>query len=400
MIPSLIQILTMLITLFAFGFVIILGLFLFYKNRKDEELDSIDRVRSTKEKTATSTNKPVGGRFHGSLNTESIYNFMDFENIVDGMIVRKSSTQYVMVLACNGINFDLRSEDEKFAIEEGFQQFLNVIKYPVQLYVQTRGLNYDNLIDGYEVILNEIKEDVLDSDTIIEKEKRLGNTSNVENELKNKRRKLNIQEYAEDTISYVNRLSNSRNVLHQKTYVAVSYFTSEIGPKINNYSKEEVQDMVFEELFTRCSNLSSALLSSGVTSKVLNSEELIELLFNAYNRDASEFMSVQNHIEAEYDSLYTTAKEVLEKRKEKLEEEISLDAINLATSSIVQASKARRAELEKEKRNKNQKVKKAAKKYVEDYKDKLDQVIYETALKNVDEAELNELSELSTPTDE
>ena len=158
--------------------------------------------------------------------------------------------------------------------------------------------------------------------------------------------------------------------------------------------------MVFEELFTRCSNLSSALLSSGVTSKVLNSEELIELLFNAYNRDASEFMSVQNHIEAEYDSLYTTAKEVLEKRKEKLEEEISLDAINLATSSIVQASKARRAELEKEKRNKNQKVKKAAKKYVEDYKDKLDQVIYETALKNVDEAELNELSELSTPTDE
>ena len=210
--------------------------------------------------------------------------------------------------------------------------------------------------------------------------------------LKKKRRKLNIKEYAEDAIGYVNRLSKSRNVLHQKAYVAVSYFVSEIGPKASNYSKDEIQDMVFEELFTRCSNLSSALLSSGVSSRVMNSEELIELLFNGYNRDASEFMTIENHIEAEYDALYSTAKEVLEKRKEKLEEEISLEAINLATSSIIQASKKRRAELEAEKKKKSTKVKKAAKEYIESYRDKLDQVIYETALKDVEDEAIDEAS--------
>lgn len=390
MMSSLIQLITMLIAFIAFLFVIILGVYLFFKNRKDEDLDSIDRVRETKSKSPLVKSNVLGGKFHGILNTESIYRFMDFDDVVDGMIVRKDRSQYVMVLACNGINFDLRSEQEKLAIEEGFQQFLNVIKYPVQLYVQTRGLNYDNLIQGYETKLRDIKEDITESDTIIEKAKRAGNMATAEKELLNKRRKINIQEYAEDSISYVNKLSKSRNILHQKSYVAVSYYTSEIGPKISNYSKDEIQDIVFEELFTRCSNLSSALLSSGVSSRVLDSEELIELLFNGYNRDALEFMSVENHLEAEYDALYSTAKEVLEKRKEKLEEEISLDAIDLATSSIVQATKKRRAELRAMEKNKNKKVKEEAKKYVEKYKDRLDQVIYETALKNVDEVELEE----------
>lgn len=389
-VQSIIELITMLIVLLAFIFVILLGIYFFFKNKKDEDLDSIDRVKDKKDKPVLTKDAPLGGKFHGILNTESIYKFMDFDDVIDGMIIRKDRSQFVMVLACNGINFDLMSEDEKLAIEEGFQQFLNIIKNPVQLYVQTRGLNYENLIHGYESKLRDINEDIRESDVIIEKQRRAGNKEAVEKELKNKRRKINIKEYAEDTINYVNRLSNSKNVLHQKSYIAVSYYTAEIGPKISNYSKDEIQDLVFEELYTRCSNISNALMSSGVVSRVLNSEELIELLLNGYNRDASEFMSIESHLEAEYDALYSTAKEVLEKRKEKLEEEISLDAIDLATSSIVQASKKRRAELEGIRKNKKKKVKEVAKQYVESYKDKLDQIIYETALKNVNEAELEE----------
>ena len=172
MISSLIQTITMLIVLGAFGFTIILGAYLFYKNRKDEDLDSIDRVKGSKEKPVIKKDAAIGGKFHGVLNTESIYKFMDFDDVVDGMIVRKDRSQFVMVLACNGINFDLRSEEEKFAIEEGFQQFLNIIKYPVQLYVQTRGLNYDNLIEGYEYRLRKIDEDIKESDIAIKKEKK------------------------------------------------------------------------------------------------------------------------------------------------------------------------------------------------------------------------------------
>lgn len=391
MLSSAMKLVLMLIAFMVFAFIIVLGVYLFLKNRKDEDLDSVDRIKDAKPKTSGKSSTGVGGKFHGVLNTDSIYRFMEFEEIIDGMIIRKNRTQFVMILACNGINFDLRSDEEKFAIEEGFQQFLNVIKYPVQLYVQTRGMNYDNLIQGYENRLNIIEADIKESDSIIAKETKAQNEKNVQKETKNKRRKQNIKEYAQDTIKYVNRLSNNQNVLHQKSYVVVSYYISEFGPKISNYSPDEIQDMIFDELFTRCSNLSSALQSSGVTSRVLNSEELMEVLFNAYNRDATEYMRIDNYLDAEYDSLYSTAKEVLEKRKEKLEEEISLDAINLATSSIVQATKKRRAELEKIEKEKKKKIKIAAKKYVEEYRDKLDQAIYETALQNVDEADLEEL---------
>ena len=39
------------------------------------------------------------------------------------MIIRKNRTQYVMVVQCQGVNYDLLSEKEKIAVEEGFVHF-------------------------------------------------------------------------------------------------------------------------------------------------------------------------------------------------------------------------------------------------------------------------------------
>ena len=52
------------------------------------------------------------GRFQGELTQESIYEFMEFDEVIDNMIVRKNRTQFVMVLQCNGVNYDLMSEPE------------------------------------------------------------------------------------------------------------------------------------------------------------------------------------------------------------------------------------------------------------------------------------------------
>ena len=40
---------------------------------------------------------------------------MEFDEVVDNMIVRKKGTQYIMILQCNGVNYDLMSEDEKIS---------------------------------------------------------------------------------------------------------------------------------------------------------------------------------------------------------------------------------------------------------------------------------------------
>ena len=47
------------------------------------------------------------GKFTTNLTRESIFDFMEFDEIVDNMIVRKKGTQYIMVLQCNGVNYDV-----------------------------------------------------------------------------------------------------------------------------------------------------------------------------------------------------------------------------------------------------------------------------------------------------
>ena len=68
---------------------------------------------------------------------ESIMDFMDFDRIEDNMIIQKKG-KFLMIVECQGINYDLMSEMEKVSVEQGFISFLNTLRYPIQLYIQTR----------------------------------------------------------------------------------------------------------------------------------------------------------------------------------------------------------------------------------------------------------------------
>ena len=80
----------------------------------------------------------------------SIFDFMDFDKIDDNMIIRKNGKRYIMVIECQGVNYDLMSGLEKNSVEQGFLQFLNTLRYPIQLYVQTRTVNLGSSIDRYK----------------------------------------------------------------------------------------------------------------------------------------------------------------------------------------------------------------------------------------------------------
>ena len=72
------------------------------------------------------------------------------------MIVQKNGNRYLMVVECQGINYDLMSEAEKVSVEEGFLQFLNTLRHPIQIYVQTRTVNLNDSIENYKKKLAEI----------------------------------------------------------------------------------------------------------------------------------------------------------------------------------------------------------------------------------------------------
>ena len=60
-----------------------------------------------------------------------------------------------MVVECQGINYDLMSEVEKNGVEAGFIEFLNTIRWPIQIYTQTRTVNLTKSIQTYKDKLKE-----------------------------------------------------------------------------------------------------------------------------------------------------------------------------------------------------------------------------------------------------
>ena len=318
---------------------------------------------------------------------------MEFDEVVDNMIVRKNKTQYVMVLQCNGVNYDLMSEDEKIAVEEGFVQFLNTLRFPIQLYIQSRTLNLKDIVSGYKKRVTSIQNDLARIDLKLQQAKRANNTQLQEKLYFEKRRKQNVLEYGLDITNYVDRLNSNQNILQQKTYVIVSFFTSELGENTENYSKEELDNMCFSELYTRCQNVASALMASEVTSKILDSEELMELLYIAYNRDESQIYQLQRALNAQYDALYSTGKDILQKKQEKLDKEINIEAIDLATDSILKADRQKQIEDLEKQRNKTKAVKEKANELIEQYEDQLNPRVYELAKDNIKNAKLEKESE-------
>jgi hypothetical protein len=371
---------------------VLIVLFVYISKKKDDVISDDSDLLSNQRKNNNNSVNSSGdfGKFQGVLSVESMNEFMDFDEIVDNMIVRKNRSQYVMVIQCNGVNYDLMSQAEKIAVEEGFVQFLNTLRFQIQLYVQSRTLNLKDIIATYKERVASIKEELRGIDTKIAQAKNSGNKELLERLDFEKRRKNSVLEYGQNITEYVERLSSNKNILQQKTYVILSYYTVEIGGNVENYSKDELNNICFSELYTRAQNIISALGNSQVIGKILNSEELAELLFIAYNRDDSELIQINKMLDAQYDSLYSTGKDVLEKRQEKLDQEINIAAIDLTTDSILKADKKRQAEIRKNEQDKQDKIKERAIKLLNQYEQQLDPRVFNLASQEIEEANLKD----------
>lgn len=367
-----------LILILVLGFIATL---LVYKMRKKREPQASNEI-NIKSQSQNSERANLITRDGKSI--DSIYKFMEFDEVLDNMIVRKGRKQYVMVIECKGINYDLLSEDEKNAVEAGFIEFLNTLRFSIQLYVQTRKLNFDNLISNYHSRIHDVENQIERLNVQIENANKNQNQELARKLEQERNRKQNIFEYGESITDYTEKLSESKNILQQKTYIIISYFTAEFGDT-STYSKDEIDDIAFSELYTRAQTLIRALSSAEVIGRVLNSEELMELLYVAYNRDQSERFTLRNALNSEYDKLYSTAKDVLEEKKARIERQIEENAVRLATKSIVDADKERA-----EKRRKEQQIKEKALDVLENYKEDMSKPLYEAAKQKVKNANVEE----------
>ena len=341
--------------------------FLVYKSKVNKE----EREKAKEIKTA---NKEFNG-----ITRETTDKILDFDEIKDDMIIRKNGQQYIMVIQCKGINYDLLSEEEKESVERGFVEFLNTIRFPIQLYVQTRSLNLRKTIDAYKEKVNVIADEIKSLQKQRAEYLRTGNQKQVEMTDFEIRRKENVLEYGQDISNYIGRMSFNQNVLQQKTYVVVSYFKSELG-NISNYSKDEIINMVFTELYTRAETLIRSLGSAQVSGRILDSEELTELLYIAYNRDEEQIYQLDRALDAQYDSLYSTSKDVLQKQRERIDNQLEDMAVDLASESLLKAD-----DILKDREKLNNELRERTIEIIEEYKNQLSPDLYNETKKIIEE---------------
>ena len=336
-----IEMITVVLAIILIVMLILLGILciLYFKSKNKKE----DKAGAMQTQTSSATS---GSKTVKNYSTESVFDFMEFDKIEDNMISTKNGAKYIMVVECQGVNYDLMSEVEKNAVEEGFIQFLNTLRHPIQIYTQTRTINLESSIQTYRNRIKEIEENLEKEKSKYEQMVASGRYTQeqLNAEYYELTKATNLYEYGKDIIYTTERMSLNKNVLNQKYYIVIPYYPEELGE--NNFDKQEIKNLAFSELYTRAQSIIRTLSVCGVNGRVLDSNSLVDLLYVAYNRDDAEVYGVDKAMKAGYDELYSTAPDVIDKKMKVLDEQIEKEAFEMANQKVAEAKSEKQKALE------------------------------------------------------
>lgn len=170
------------------------------------------------------------------------------------------------IVMASSLNFALKSEDERNSIIYQFQNFLNSLDFPIQIFIQSRKLD----IRPYIALLEERFKDQL-----------------------NDLMKIQIREY----IGFVKNFTENSNIMTKSFFVVIPYdppmiasgskiIGNFLGARRNSDSSLE-KTSSFEEhrmqLEQRVSVVEQGLVSAGIRTVGLGTEEAVELFYKIFN---------------------------------------------------------------------------------------------------------------------
>jgi len=225
----------------------------------------------------------VGPQQTKPSNPNSTQNSLQIAEIRDGIVIMNDGS-FRAVVMCKAINFDLMSPQEREAVEYSYQGFLNSLYFPVQIFVRSQKVDLRPYIEKLDRIRSE-------HDNML------------------------LALLMEDYIVFMSDLATQTNVMDKKFYVIVPLFpTVEIGKvvgKATNASKgflanafgQKEQHVVINEadlerakteLRNRVQATIAGLQQAGIQSLPLDTQELIELYYDAYNPDTATRQQLKN----------------------------------------------------------------------------------------------------------
>ena len=343
------------------------------------------------QKNSEETNSPTkSSTSSNATNKQSIFNFMEFDTVTDNMIVQKNGSKYLMVVECQGINYDLMSGVEKTSVEEGFVQFLNTLRYPIQIYIQTRSINLESSLVVYREKVKEVEMKLNNMQARYTQMRESGEYS--QEQLKQAFYELtkqsNLYEYGKSVLQDTERMSLNKNILNKKYYIIIPFFSAEASGE--NLDKKEIEENAFSELYTRAQSLINAISVCGVRGKILKSNELVELLYMAYNRDEAETFGLDKAVKAGYDEMYSTAPNVLNKKMKEIDKMIEEKAMDLANTKVEQAKTELEKQIEERENNMDDLISQMAKIIIEENEPYIGKELKDKAIEKVDEDSTNE----------
>ena len=340
------------------------------------------KEKRKREPKANNTNSNISTN---EQNKQSIFNFMEFDNVEDSMIIQKNGTRYLMVIGCQGVNYDLMSSIEKNSVEEAFVQFLNTLRNPIQIYIQTRSINLENSLRVYKEKLKEVEdkyrnmqrrfEQMRDSDSYSEEQ--------MQKAYMELTRLSNLREYGASVIQDTERMSLNKNILSKNYYIVVPYFALEAGNE--KMDKEELKNVAFSELYTRCQSIISSISPCGVRGKILRTNELVELLYMAYNRDEAETFGLDKAVRAGFNELYSTAEDVYEKKVKELDKIIEEKAMKKAREKVNEAKSEIQKQAEEKENNMDSIVDEIARMIIEQNENYIGTEVKDLAIEKLEE---------------
>ncbi len=205
----------------------------------------------------------------------STQKYVDVEEVRDGVIVLKNGSLRAILLV-SSINFDLKATEEQDSIVGQYQNFLNSLDFPIQIIVSSRKLNIKPYLDYLKKKETQLNNDLLS---------------------------LQLAEYQ----NFIKNLTDVSNIMSKFFYIVVPFHPVEstgggfmdklfgaTNSKMAISKRRELFDTYKNQLWQRLDHVSAGLSGTGVHLAPLNTEEIIELLYNSYNPSTHNNMIIKD----------------------------------------------------------------------------------------------------------
>lgn len=208
-------------------------------------------------------------------NLPSTQNTLLISEIRESMVIMQDGS-FRAVVACKSINFDLMSSREREAVEYSYQNFLNALYFPVQIFIRSQRVDIGPYLDKLESIRRS-------QDNML----------------------LNV--LTDDYINFIDVLAQEANIMDKSFFIAVPFYPTADLNKVADQGKsffkafkpsstdtvsktkidQESYNKAKDEIKNRVDSVMSGLFQIGIKCVQLNTKELGELYYNMYNPDTA-----------------------------------------------------------------------------------------------------------------